>query len=226
MSFRFYGAAAYKLAWRCVPFATASTDRVDAHNDSQVIRMYMDPDVVFVDPVTKASVSIGSSRNADTMDPNDYDMVVNCAPSEIKISHTRLKELDLRDDNKVVLDFDELHALLAEVKPLLTQQQSRIMVHCWMGASRSVAVACFLLAAIYGPTKRNAAEDFDFFYHECRKFRPSVNVSVRLRDQAILSLHRLRGTKPPAPPLEKTAEETAEQTTEEPAETDKKKKTD
>lgn len=200
MSFGFYSTAASKLAWRFVPFANSSTARVDACNESQVMRMYRDPDVVFVDPVTKASLSIGSSRNADTMDANDYDMAVNCAPSEIKFSHTRLVEIDLKDTNDVTLDYEQLDALLADVKPLLVKQQSRILVNCWMGASRSVAVACFLLAAIYGPTKRDAAADFDFFYRECRKFRPSVNVSVRLREQAILMLHKLRGTTPPSPP--------------------------
>jgi hypothetical protein len=168
--------------------------------------MYQDPDVVFVDPATKASVSIGSSRNVDTMDPDDYDMAINCAPSEIKFTHTRLVEIDLRDTNDVTLDYDQLREILDEVRPLLVQQQSRIIVNCWMGASRSVAVTCFLLAAIYGPTKKDAAEDFEFFYRECRKFRPSVNVSVRLRDQAIACLHKLRGTRPTPPPREDAPE--------------------
>lgn len=215
--------ALFKKAVFNLPFMSEKTSRVDSAEASQAYTwMFGGPDVVFEDPISKATLSIGSAKNAAQMEPADFDYVINCCPSDIAIHHTRVRELDLNDTNTVKLEkvAVQLDDILREVRDVLQHERSRILCHCWMGASRSVAVATYLLCTIYGPTMGNAEEDFNHFYSEFKKHRKCISVSTTLKQQVCDLLNRQRNrplgprfTEQPAP-LSKTVEK---QTVEKPA---------
>lgn len=174
-----------------------STERVDKESTVSQKKTWAfgGPTVVFEDPATLATFSIGCARDAKYMAPDDFDYVINCAPAEVTVHHARLRSLDLEDTNTVTLhDYSqELSTILGEVRDVLKHEKSKIMCNCWMGASRSVAVTIFLLAMIYGPSKSDAEKDFNHFYQEIKQRRPAVNISVKLKKEVCAILDKKRG---------------------------------
>ncbi|MDC0366833.1 hypothetical protein OAM67_00230 [bacterium] len=187
---------AKKLFWWCVPFGKEHTQRVDSWSESQVWRFTAPADVVFEDTNTRSTLSIGSIYNAVTMKPSDYNLVVNCCPSEKKIEHPNMIEVDLQDTNHITLNAQQLDNVLERCRVIMKETpKARVLVHCWMGASRSCAVACYICCRLYGPTMVGP-RDWDFFYQEFKKHRPSINVSCQLKNQviALLGAHQQRQT--------------------------------
>lgn len=233
--------ALFKKAVFNLPFMSQKTSRVDSAEASQTYTwMFGGPDVVFEDPISKATLSIGSAKNAAQMEPADFDYVINCCPSDIAIHHARVRELDLNDTNTVKLEkvAVQLDDILREVRDVLQHERSRILCHCWMGASRSVAVATYLLCTIYGPTMGNAEEDFNHFYSEFKKHRKCISVSTTLKQQVCDLLNRQRNRplgprfteqpaaaaatySDPSKTVEKPTEKPAEKTAEKPAPAEK-----
>ena len=194
MAMKLAGALFKKAVWN-LPFMSEKTSRVDSAEASQAYTwMFGGPDVVFEDPVSKATMSIGSAKNAAQMEPADFDYVINCCPSDITISHVRVRELDLNDTNTVRLEkvAVQLDEILREVRDVLRHERSRILCHCWMGASRSVAVATYILCTIYGPTMGSAEQDFNHFYSEFKKHRKCISVSTTLKQQVCDLLNKQR----------------------------------
>ena len=140
---------AKKAAWNMLPFANEPTERVEPAGASQALRFFLAPSVVFTDPRSASTMSVGSGFNAAYLQQDAYDMVVNCCPDELSVSHPVVRTVGLRDTNFATLDCAQMETLAAEVKQVLSQPAKRVLVHCWVGASRSVAVAAYLCCRIY-----------------------------------------------------------------------------
>ena len=174
--------------------ANPGTARVDESSASQAYAwIFRAPDVVFADLTSGATISIGSARNATVMGPEEFDYVINCCPGDISVRHPRVRVLDLADTDDVSLDSvrDGLSSILEDVRSILRKvgdagtPGGRILCHCWMGASRSVAVAIYILCVIQGPRTHAATPEaeFDTWYADFKLCRPCINVSVRLRQE-------------------------------------------
>ena len=150
MASKLVWALAKKSAWNMLPFTGSEpTKRVEPAAASQTFRWFRAPDVVFVDPVSKSSISVGSGYNAAYVQRDAYDMVINCCPDELSVTHPVVRNVELRDTNYATLDLDTMETLAAEVKQVLDLPDKRVLVHCWVGASRSVAVAAFIVCRLY-----------------------------------------------------------------------------
>jgi|688.fasta_scaffold442758_1 hypothetical protein len=160
------------------------TQRLDKYNASQMYAWFFSgPDVVFTDPDRESSLSIGAYSNAWFMDQGDFDCVINCCPTEGVAPHTRVHCLNLADTDDVSLDDvrAQLDTALADVRQVLATPRARVLCHCSMGASRSVAVAIYLLCRIYGHAQWGSAKDaFLHYYGTFKRCRPCINVSVQL----------------------------------------------
>jgi protein-tyrosine phosphatase len=193
MTMQLTWALACKFASKCVPFGHEATERVDDAEASQALRWLQPADVVFEDPDTGSTLSIGSSYNAAYLRHGDFDMVINCCPSEIRVTHPRVHELNLRDTNHVTLDGATMETLTQEIESVMALPNQHVLVHCWVGASRSVAVTAYVCCRLYGPTM-DPVEDWDFFYKEFKKCRPSISVSTQLYGQVISLLKKALAT--------------------------------
>ena len=145
-------AIAKKTAWNMLPSFAGSeaTERVEPAAASQTLRWFRAPDVVFRDPATGSTISVGSGYNAAYVQHDAYDMVVNCCPDELHVSHPVVRNVWLRDTNYATLNADTMEQLAAEVKQVVAEQKDkRVLVHCWVGASRSVAVAAYIVCRLY-----------------------------------------------------------------------------
>jgi hypothetical protein len=192
-----------KMVSKCVPYGHEPTERVHEAQASQARRWLQAPDIVFEDPDTGSSLSVGSSYNAAYLSsaPGDFDMVINCCPSELTVTHPRVREVDLRDSNTVTLDGQQMETLAAEVAGVMALPKQRVLIHCWVGASRSVAVAAYICCRLYGPTM-DPVEDWDYFYADFQKARPSISVSKQLKAQTLALLeaaatHEVQAIAPP-----------------------------
>lgn len=177
-------------------FSGESTKRVDnVSSFSQKVTWAIGgPSIVFEDPTTFSTFSIGSAKDTKYMASDDFDYVINCAPSEVTVHHARVRCIDLKDDNHASLQehSQDLSTILSEVRDVMQHEKSKILCNCWMGASRSVAVTIFLLAMIYGPGKQDAEKDFNYFYEEIKKSRPYINISCKLKSEVCAMLERKR----------------------------------
>lgn len=185
---------------------SVSTRRVDRSSASQAYAwLFEGPDVVFTDPDSGATVSIGSARNAAMMKAEEFDYVINCCPREIAVNHPCVRTLDLADTDDVSLApvLGDLQRICTEVSSMLRTgggtggdaggdaggeagaRAPRILCHCWMGASRSVAVAIFVLCMVYGPVTKDGtpSAEFHYWYSDFKTRRPCINVSVRLMNE-------------------------------------------
>lgn len=178
---------ARKLVRWMIPFGKESTERVGTPTESQIRKFVDAPSVVFEDSKTHSMIAIGSAYNAATMKPDDFTFVINCCPSELSITHPHLVTVDLRDTNDITLNHEELDDILEDMRKVMKTPDSRVLISCWMGASRSVAVACYLCCRMYGPTMVGP-RDWDFFYEEFKRHRPSINVSCQLKNQVVALL--------------------------------------
>jgi hypothetical protein len=162
-----------------------STERLDTNSASQVYAwLFSGPDVVFEDEGTGSTLSIGSYRNAWAMGSRDFDCVINCCPLEGAAPHPRAHLVDLADTDDVSLTpaLPALALVLADVRAVMATAGGRVLCHCWMGASRSVAVAIYLLCRIYGYGNFETPEDaFMHYYGTFKRYRPCINVSVQLK---------------------------------------------
>ena len=199
-------------------FGGESTKRVDSVSSfSQKMTWAIGgPSIVFEDPTTLSTFSIGSAKDTKYMASDDFDYVINCAPSEVTVHHARVRCVDLKDDNNASLQehSQEISTILSEVRDVVQHEKSKILCNCWMGASRSVAVSIFLLAMIYGPSKHDAEKDFNHFYEEIKKNRPSINISCKLKDEVCSMLDRKR-SRAQAPRYGQEEEEDQEEREEE-----------
>lgn len=182
---------------------TTGTRRVDRSSASQAYAwLFEGPDVVFTDPDSGATVSIGSACNAAMLTPEKFDYVINCCPSDITVNHPCVRTLDLADTDDVSLApvRAELERISFEVASMFRARGDadahapRILCHCWMGASRSVAVAIYLLCMVYGPLTKEGTPlaEFHRWYADFKTRRPCINVSVRLMHEVCRLLENAR----------------------------------
>ena len=174
------------------------------------------------------TLSVGSACNA-VYAGNRYNLVINCCPSEVRISSAAMQsarplalciaeelesattspeviEVNLEDTNDAQLDVDEMVRVIGRAQQVWNRN-GHILVNCWMGASRSVAVTCVLMCCLDRcitqsalNTARTAAkqeteastqhslfdrmaaaeEAFNCAYGLCSRARPTVNMSKQL----------------------------------------------
>jgi hypothetical protein len=161
-----------------------STERLDRASASQLYAwVFVGPDVLFTDTGCGSSLSVGSFLNAWAMSPDDFDCVINCCPREGTLPRPRTHLLDLVDTDDVSLEpiLPALETALADARRVMATAGGRVLCHCWMGASRSVAVAIYLLCRIYGHETYDSPEDaFMHYYCSFKRCRPCINVGVQL----------------------------------------------
>ena len=164
-----------------------TTRRLDKCNASQTYAwLFSGPDVVFTDPDHGSTISIGSYRNAWAMEQSDFDCVINCCPLEGIAPSVNAHSVFLADTDDVSLDpvLPFLDSVIADVRRVLSTNEGRILCHCWMGASRSVAVAIYLLCRIYGTHAYPSVDAaFMHYYNAFKRCRPCINVSVQLKNE-------------------------------------------
>ena len=195
MALQLSWALAKKFAANCIPYGGSTTERIDEPLMSQKIKFFCAPDVVFTDPDTQSTILIGSGFNVSgvSMKPGQYDLVINCALSEVpKIVHPRLIQLDLKDDNNQDLDFLTMEKVVQEAGAVLALPEQKVLVNCWMGASRSTSVAIYICCRLYGATL-DPDQDWEYFYDQFKKARPSIAGSVRLRSEVLRLLEQADG---------------------------------
>lgn len=210
MALQLSWALAKKCVANCVPSTRSGTERIDQPQASQKVKFWCAPDVVFTDPDTQSTISIGSGYNVTWLNPGQFDMVINCAKSETpQVTHPRLIELDLKDDNKQKLDFLTMERVVQEAAGVLALNEQNVLINCWMGASRSVSVGIYICCRLYGATY-DPDQDWDYFYQQFKKARPSIAGSVQLKGEVLRLLELADGREVVVPRLERKDEETEE----------------
>ena len=170
------------------------------------------------------TLSVGSACNA-LYAGNRYDLVINCCPREVRVPSTEpltssdavatdsditttspeVIEVNLEDTNDAQLDIDEMVRVIGRAQQVWNRN-GHILVNCWMGASRSVAVTCVLMCCLdrciiqgartpitaakqetEASTQQSlfdrmaaAEEAFNCAYGLCARARPTVNMSNQL----------------------------------------------
>ena len=141
----------------------------------------------------QAKLSVGSACNAVWANKS-FDLVINCCPQEMSLLASKqldsgllradddhIIELAIEDTNNVVLNVDAMLVILKRAKQVW-QAGGSILVNCWMGASRSVAIACFLICCL-DTNNEDVEARFNKAYNQCKSFRSVANMSVRLKHE-------------------------------------------
>jgi hypothetical protein len=135
------------------------------------------------DQVPMWCLLVGSSFNAAAASVwDEFGGVVNCCPQEFRPDavpcQTRYVEIQLCDTNDATLDLRQLDAAFDLLQRTI-KEKSRLLVNCHMGASRSVAVAIYLLGRHYGRF------DYEFWRNLVGRQRQHINVSIALRNAVV-----------------------------------------
>jgi len=144
-------------------------------------------------PKSECFIAIGSLRNASSISTvaNNYAGVINCCASEFKKEYPQLDEkdglipvfpiLNFHDNNEPELRSESLDAAYEFAFSIKNANIHKdVLIHCSMGASRSVAVAIFILGVYYHK------HDYDYWLNVIRLQRPYINPSLALRKRIIL----------------------------------------
>jgi predicted protein tyrosine phosphatase len=119
---------------------------------------------------TRPATSTATSRAHDaslTRHPPTIDIPMR-DNEHVRLQETRLRDVARRVVNATTLSKDD-DGVADRFRPV------RVLVHCMWGASRSVAVAIWLLHFLL-----DTSRSVDDWYEIIRHARPSVNLSVRL----------------------------------------------
>jgi predicted protein tyrosine phosphatase len=127
-------------------------------------------------------ISIGSLNNAFDADVLDrYHGVINCCgagecpAAYFASSHPKYVQVQMDDVNSVetaAADWDAAYALACDAADA---GDTTVLIHCSMGASRSVAVAIYILG------RYSLRYDYDHWLRVIQLQRPYVNPSLALR---------------------------------------------
>lgn len=143
-------------------------------------------------PKSECFIAIGSLRNASSISTvaRNYAGVINCCASEFNKEYPQLNEkdglipvfpiLNFHDINEPELRSESLDAAYEFAYSIKNANTGKdVLIHCSMGASRSVAVAIFILGVYY------RKHDYDYWLNVIRLQRPYINPSLALRQRII-----------------------------------------
>ena len=137
----------------------------------------------------KTQFFLGSAWNAIRAAKDEYDLVVNCCAESpphhqgktvwIKLDDTN--DCDLKPETAAITEARERMHDLREDHDAVGPK--KVLVHCFWGASRSVAVLILLLRVLCPDM------DFDQLYDMIQGQRPTINISQTLETQTRWWIH-------------------------------------
>lgn len=164
-------AQAYQAMWSATPFTCSAT------------------------PAQEVVLAVGSSYNATGVRGPDsgFDVVVNCCMESRPVWDAGTVWLPLEDSNDCDLatvqeEFDRAVETIRDKAEEKHPTPLKVLVHCFWGCSRSVAVAILLAARFTGNN------DYDAWLKLIQGQRPYIDVSENLARQVKFTLGLWRQT--------------------------------